>query len=294
VTASVEVEPAATPTSAWRRVARHPSLVIGGAIVLALVAIAILAPWIAPNDPYQQSLVRRLRPAVWHERGSWAFPLGTDAFGRCYLSRLIYGTRISVIVGAGAATLSALIGASLGILAGYHRGRVDRVVSFIVSTRLALPALLLALAILQVAGSGLAIVVLLLGLTHWDRFAVVLRTATLQVRGRDFVMRSRAMGAGDALILRQDVLPNVLGHIVVVFTFEVAQCVLASATLSFLGLGIQAPEPSWGLMMAEGRNWMRTHPLLITGAGLALMAMVLAVNLLGDGLRDLLTPDEHR
>lgn len=266
-------------------------LTVGLVLLAAFVAVALFADWLAPHDPYSQSLVRRLRPPVW-AGGTWTYPLGTDAFGRDYLSRLIHGTRISLAVGFGGAAAAGVIGALLGALAGYYGGIVDRLISFVVSTRLALPSLLLALAVLQIVGSGLGVVILVLALTHWDRFAVVIRTAARQTAGLDFVTRAKAMGASDGRILVREIAPNVAGQFIVIFAFEVASCVLAAATLSFLGLGIQAPEPSWGLMMAEGRTFLARAPWLITIAGLVLMVLVLAVNLVGDGLRSLLAaPD---
>jgi len=266
-------------------------LTVGLVLLAGFVGTALLADVIAPHDPYSQSLLRRLRPPVW-DGGTWVYPLGTDAFGRDYLSRLVHGTRISLAVGFGGAAAAGLIGALLGALAGYYGGLVDRLISFVVATRLALPSLLLALAVLQIVGSGLGVVILVLALTHWDRFAVVVRTASRQTAGLDFVTRARAMGASDLRILTREIAPNVAGPFIVIFAFEVASCVLAAATLSFLGLGIQAPEPSWGLMMAEGRTFLARAPWLITIAGLALMVLVLAVNLVGDGLRDRLSaPD---
>ena len=277
------------PIAKQQRSRLSASLLIGVLLLIFFGAMALLAGLISPHDPYTQSLMRRLRPPVW-SGGSWDYAFGTDAFGRDYLSRLLYGTRISLAVGLGGAALAGLIGASLGIVAGYFGGWVDRVVSFIISTRLALPSLLVALAVLQIAGSGLVIVIVVLALTHWDRFAVVMRTAVRQTVPMDFIARARAMGASDARIVAQEVLPNVMRQLVVIFTFEMAQCILAAAALSFLGLGIQAPEPSWGLMMAEGRKLMGVNPWLISIAGIALMLLVLAVNLVGDGLRDLLEP----
>lgn len=274
------------PRRRWRPTA---SLTIGTILLLAFVVAALLAGVLAPHDPYAQSLLRRLRPPVW-AGGTWVYPFGTDTFGRDYLSRLLHGTQISLLVGLGGAALAGLVGATLGIVAGYFGGWVDRIVSFVVSTRLALPSLLVALAVLQIAGSGLVIVILVLALTHWDRFAVVMRAVVRQTARMDYITRARAMGSSDRRVLVQEVLPNVMGQFVVIFTFEVAQCILAAATLSFLGLGIQAPEPSWGLMMAEGRAILTINPWLISIAGLALMFLVLAVNLVGDGLRDLLTP----
>lgn len=262
---------------------------VGGILLLLFLLIAIFAGWLSPHDPYSQSLVRRLRAPVW-ESGNWSYIFGTDSFGRDYLSRLIHGTRISLAVGLGGAALAAAIGASLGIVAGFFGGWADRIVSFVISTRLALPSLLVALAVLQVAGSGLGVVIVVLALTHWDRFAVVMRTTVRQIAHQDYVTRARAMGSSDLRIIAQEVMPNALGQFVVIFTFEVAQCVLAAAVLSFLGLGIRAPEPSWGLMMAEGRPLLSSNPWLITIAGLALMLLVLAINLVGDGLRHLLAP----
>jgi peptide/nickel transport system permease protein len=268
-------------------------LAVGASILLASIAIAIGADWIAPHDPYAQGLIRRLRPPVWDARGSVVYLLGTDAFGRDYLSRLIYGTRIALIVGFGAASVAAVIGTALGVVAGYIGGWTDALVRFVINARLAMPAILLALAILQIAGGGLPIVVLVLALTHWDRFAVVTRTVTIQVSRQDYITRARAIGSSTPRIIVRELLPNVLGQLLVIFTYEVAQAIMAATVLSFLGIGIQAPTPSWGLMMAEGRNWMRTNPWLTTLAGLTLMALILAINLVGDGLRDLLVPERE-
>lgn len=186
-----------------------------------------------------------------------------------------------------------LIGVTMGVIAGVFGGVANRVVNFIISVRLALPSLLLALAILNLAGSGVVIVVVVLALTHWDRFAVVMRTTVRQVASQDFVTRARAMGASEGRVIRTEILPNVSSQIVIIFTFEMAQCILAAAALSFLGLGIQAPEPSWGLMMSEGRSFIAVNPWLITIAGFTLMLLVLAINLVGDGLRNLIAPKER-
>ncbi len=264
----------------------------GVVLLVAFVVLAIFAPQFAPFDPYKQSLLARLKPPVW-AGGTWTYPFGTDAFGRDYLSRLIYGTRISLIVGLGAAAIAMLIGVTMGVIAGVFGGVANRVVNFIISVRLALPSLLLALAILNIAGSGVVIVVVVLALTHWDRFAVVMRTTVRQVASQDFVTRARAMGASEGRVIRTEILPNVSSQIVIIFTFEMAQCILAAAALSFLGLGIQAPEPSWGLMMSEGRSFIGVNPWLITIAGFTLMLLVLAINLVGDGLRNLIAPKER-
>ena len=277
----------------WRRALRHKGFVVGALVLLVFVVLGFGAPWLAPHDPYAQSLMRRLRPPVWAPKGSWTYPLGTDSFGRDYLSRLMHGARLALIVAFSAALLAGAIGTVLGVVAGYMRGRVDRAISLLISTRLALPSLLVALAVLQVAGSGMLVVVLVLGLTLWDRFAVVLRTAVLQIGRLDYVLAARASGASHARIMVTELAPNILGHFLVVFSYEAGQAVLAATALSFLGLGIQPPEPTWGLMMAEGRNWLMVNPWLIAIAGFALMLLVLAMNLVGDALRDVLTPGER-
>jgi peptide/nickel transport system permease protein len=266
---------------------------VGAIVLLVFVVLGFGAPWLAPHDPYAQSLMRRLRPPVWAPNGSWTYPLGTDSFGRDYLSRLMHGARLALIVAFSAALLAGAIGTVLGVVAGYMRGRVDRAISLLISTRLALPSLLVALAVLQVAGSGILVVVLVLGLTLWDRFAVVLRTAVLQIGRLDYVLAARASGASHVRIMARELAPNILGHFLVVFSYEAGQAVLAATALSFLGLGIQPPEPTWGLMMAEGRNWLMVNPWLIAIAGFALMLLVLAMNLVGDALRDVLTPGER-
>jgi peptide/nickel transport system permease protein len=290
---ALSVDPQATAKlPLWRRALRHKGFMFGAVILGFYIVIALAAPWITPHDPYAQSLVRRLRPPVWAPNGSWTYVLGTDPFGRDYLSRLIYATRTALTVAAASALAAGLIGSTLGLAAGYFRGRVDQVISLIISTRLAFPSLLIALAVLQVAGSGLWIVVVVLGLTLWDRFAVVLRTAVMQISRQDYVLAARSFGSSHMRIMFKEIAPNVFGHFLVVFSYEAGQAVLAATALSFLGLGIQAPQPTWGLMMAEGRNWLLTNPWLIANAGIALMFLVLAMNLVGDGLRDILTPNE--
>jgi peptide/nickel transport system permease protein len=292
-TAPVIVAQDAPSDGVWRRALRHKGFVVGAIVLRVFIVLGFGAPWLAPHDPYAQSLMRRLRPPAWAPNGSWTYPLGTDSFGRDYLSRLMHGARLALIVAFSAALLAGAIGTILGVVAGYMRGRVDRAISLLISTRLALPSLLVALAVLQVAGSGILVVVLVLGLTLWDRFAVVLRTAVLQIGRLDYVLAARASGASHARIMARELAPNILGHFLVVFSYEAGQAVLAATALSFLGLGIQPPEPTWGLMMAEGRNWLMVNPWLIAIAGFALMLLVLAMNLMGDALRDVLTPGER-
>ena len=275
------------------RISSHTSFAIGAGVMLVIFAVALLTPWLAPHDPFAQDLGRRLIPPVWHDGGSWTHVLGTDQLGRDYLSRLIYGSRISLLIGATAAATSGVIGTTLGVLAGYFGGRVDLVVSFIITTRLALPVILVALAVAAFIGSSMQIVIVVLGLLLWDRFAVVTRSATMQVRALDYIAAARAIGASTARIIAAEILPNIANALVVVATLEMAQAILLEATLSFLGLGVPPPAPSWGLMVAEGKEYMFFSPWVITIPGVALFTLVLAINLLGDGLRDLTAPENR-
>ena len=275
------------------RVFGHTTILIGAGVILFMLAVAVLAPWLAPDDPFAQDLSRRLLPPVWHERGSWTHVLGTDQLGRDYLSRLIYGSRISLVVGASAAAMSALIGTTLGMLGGYFGGRVDLIVGFIITTRLAMPVIMVALAVAAFIGSSLEIVIAVLGLLLWDRFAVVTRSATMQVRSLDYIAAARAIGSSTSRIILTEILPNIGNALVVVATLEMAQAILLEATLSFLGLGIPPPAPSWGLMIAEGKEYMFFSPWVITIPGATLFALVLAINLLGDGLRDITAPENR-
>src|SRR6516164_718517 len=275
------------------RISSHTSFAIGAGVMLVIFAVAVLAPWLAPHDPFAQDLGRRLIPPVWHDGGSWTHVLGTDQLGRDYLSRLIYGARISLLVGTTAAAMSAVIGTTLGVLGGYFGGRADLLVTFIITTRLALPVILVALAVAALIGSSLNIVIAVLGLLLWDRFAVVTRSATMQVRSLDYIAAARAIGSSTARILLIEILPNIANVLLVVATLEMAQAILLEATLSFLGLGIPPPAPSWGLMVAEGKEYMFFSPWVITIPGAALFGLVLAINLLGDGLRDITAPESR-
>jgi peptide/nickel transport system permease protein len=278
-----------------RRILRHWGLLSGGLILAAIVAMAIFAPLLAPHDPYDQDLARKLIPPVWHlsAKASWTYPLGTDHLGRDYLSRLLYGSRISLLIGFSAMLISGVIGTTLGVLAGYFGGRVDTAVNFIVTTRLAMPVVLVALAVVSLVGSSLTVVIWVLGLLLWDRFAVVMRSATQQVRSREFIVAAQAVGCSTPRILLAEVAPNVLNHLIVIATLEMAQAILLEAALSFLGLGVQPPTPSWGLMVSEAKGLMFFDPWLIAIPGIALFLLVLSINMLGDGLRDVTAPENR-
>ena len=291
-TADVELGAASTP-GASRRLWQHKSFVIAGSILAVIVFMALAAPLIAPYDPYDQDLNNRLVAPVFMEGGSWAHPLGTDALGRDYLSRIIYGARVSLMIGLLTALLSGVIGAVLGITAGYFGGRVDAFICYILAVRLSMPVVLVALAVVSLIGGSLTVVITVLGLLLWDRYAVVLRSATQQVRSLDFVTAAQAVGASTPRIVMTEVLPNVMSSLIVVATFEVAHAILLEAALSFLGLGVQPPLPSWGLMIAEGRQHLLFEAWVIVIPGIALSVLVLSVNMLGDGIRDLAAPENR-
>ena len=271
----------------------HTSLVFGGTVLAVIVLVAVLAPLLAPHDPYVQNLARRTVPPVWYAKGDWSHPLGTDGLGRDYLSRTLYGARISLLIGISVALLSGLIGTILGVAAGYFGGKVDLAVTFAITVRLALPVILVALASVAVVGGSLPLVILVLGLLKWDRFVVVMRSATQQVRSLDFVTAAQAAGASTIRIVVREVLPNVVPFLIVTATLEAASAILLEAALSFLGLGVQPPLPSWGLMIAEAKPYMFFSFWLIAIPGACLATLILAINLLGDGLRDAISPDSR-
>jgi len=225
--------------------------------------------------------------------GTWEHIFGTDHLGRDYLSRLIYGSRISLLIGIGAALISGIIGTFLGVMAGYFGGRVDMVVTFLITVRLSMPVVLVALAVVAIVGGSLQVVIGVLGLLLWDRFAVVMRSSTLQIRSMDYVTAARAVGCSTTRILMTEVMPNVVNNLIVIATLEIAHAIILEAALSFLGLGVQPPLPSWGLMVSEGKDMMLFEPWLITIPGVALFALVLSVNLLGDGMRDVTAPENR-
>ena len=257
-----------------------------GALILGVALLAALfGPGLVPHDPFAQDLMHRLTPPPWLG-GSREHLLGTDQLGRDYLARLVLGARISLLIGVVAALVSGVIGITIGVIGGFYGGRVDDLVMFVITCRLSIPLILVALAVVSAVGSSLALVVMTLGLLLWERYAVVARTTTMQVRTLDYIAAAEAAGASRWHVLAREVLPNIAPHLVVVATLEVALAILLEATLSFLGLGVPAPLPSWGLMIAEGKDYMFFDPWIIMVPGLALFVLVLGINLLGDGLRD--------
>lgn len=253
------------------------------------VAMALLAPWLAPRDPNAQFLLGRLKPPGSVLRGV-AYPLGTDELGRDLVSRTIWGARASLLVASVAVALSMLLGTALGMLAAYRRGWVEIVVMRLVDIVLSIPALLLALITVAVVGPGLWTLVLVLGFTRWPRYTRVAYGQSLAVMNMPFIRASRAYGTGAARLLLRHVLPNIAGAVIVVATLEFGLMVLAEAGLSFLGLGVVPPTPSWGGIMSTGRNYLTTAWWIATFPGACLFLLILSVNMIGDWLRDLLDP----
>jgi peptide/nickel transport system permease protein len=285
-----QASPARRRLLAFRRLAA----LLGAVIVGTALLVAIFAPYLTPHDPFAQDLNLRLIPPVWMDGGRSDHLLGTDQIGRDYLSRLIYGARISMLIGLLTVVTSGVIGVTLGIIGGFYGGRADDVVMFLITCRLSIPLILVALTVVALVGSSLAVVIFTLGLLLWDRFAVVARTTTMQVRNLDYIAAAQAAGASRTHVLVREVLPNIANHLVVVATLEMALAILLEASLSFLGLGVPPPLPSWGLMIAEAKEYMFFSPWVIMTPGITLFVLVLGINLLGDGLRDMLGADLQR
>jgi peptide/nickel transport system permease protein len=281
--------------SSRRRIWRNAGAILGVGIVGFITLVAILAPWLAPHDPFTIDLGRRVIPPMWMEGGTPDNILGTDQLGRDYLSRLIYGARVSMIIGVATIITSGIIGTFLGVMGGFYGGRVDDAVVFAITARLSIPVVLVALAVAGFSGgASFTLVILVLGLLLWDRFAVVARSTTMQIRNLDYVAAARCAGCSPMTVLLKEVLPNIATHLAVVATLEMALAILLEAALSFLGLGVPPPEPSWGLMISEAKEYMFFSPWVIMIPGIALFVLVLGVNLLGDALRDMLGTDLSR
>ncbi len=276
-----------------RRAFKHYGFIIGGGVLAFIVLMALTAPILAPYDPYDQELTRRFIPPIWHEKGVWAHPLGTDFYGRDYLSRTMYGAQVSLLIGFTAMLISGVIGTALGVAAGYFGGKVDMVITFIITTRLAMPVILVALVVVALIGGSMSVVIWVLGLLIWDRFAVVMRSTTQQIRNLDYVAAAEAAGCSIIRLLLTEIMPNVFNALIVIATLEIAHAILLEAALSFLGLGVQPPTPSWGLMVSEGKGHMFFKPWVISIPGFALFSLVLCINLLGDGIRDITAPENR-
>jgi peptide/nickel transport system permease protein len=284
--------PLPAPSRRTRRVDR--GLLIGSVLVGAIVLLALLAPWISPHDPLAQVLTDRLKPPAWLPGGSPTYLLGTDATGRDLLSRIIWGGRTSLEIGILSVALGALIGVGAGLLAGYRGGWLDLIIGRLADIQQAIPFLILALAVIAVAGSSILNLVLVLGAGSWLYYFRVTRGEVLAVRERPYIEAARAAGVGEWRILSRHVLPNIAGSIVVIVTLQIPQVILFTAGLTFLGLGVPPPTPEWGRLIYDGRDYLQTAWWLTVEPALVLVVFVLGVNFVGDGLRDRLDPVRSR
>jgi len=285
--------PAAAPfarQAALRRLLRLRWGLAAAGVLLLIVASAVLAPFMSPHDPLAVNIRHRLAPPAWMEGGAVPHLLGTDQVGRDLLSRMIYGGRVSLVVGVTAVLLSATIGVLLGLGAGYFGGRTDWAIMTLVNVMLTFPFVLLALAVIAVLGPSLVNMIIVLGAAGWPIYARVVRAETMAIREREFVLAGRALGMSHARIVFRQILPNLVSPIVVIATLQVAQVIILESFLSFLGLGIQPPTPAWGNMLGEGRVYMLNSWWIATFPGLAIFATTLAINLMGNALRDWLDP----
>ncbi len=271
------------------RLRRHAPLLTGGGLLLAAVVTAVLAGPLAPTGPNDQDIGHRLAPPVWIG-GTWTRPLGTDELGRDILSRLMYGARISLAIGTVAVAISCPLGILIGLAAGFVGGRLDRLLMQLTDIQLAIPTILLAMAVVTVLGPGVLNVIIALSVTGWTLYARLIRGETLVLRSRDFIEASRAAGAGELRVMLRHVLPNVVSPSIVVATFAVGSMILLEATLSFLGIGVPPRVVTWGSMLNSGRLYLASAWWLTAFPGLTIFVTVLSVNMIGDYLRDLLDP----
>jgi len=280
----------------WQRLRQHRLAMAGLVFIVVLIALAVLAPVVAPADPNKQDLFARLAPpgTPFDELGEGRYWLGADQLGRDVLSRVIYGARISLLVGFVAEGIVLLIRVTLGALAGYYGGRVDRAIMRTADVLFAFPDLLFAIAVTFALGGGLMSLFIALSVVGWAGMARLTRSQVLALKERDFVEGARAVGAGDRRVLFRHILPNAAGPIIVAATLGIPGAIMSEASLSYLGLGVQPPTPTWGAMIYEGRVYLRHAPWMSLAPGAMIMLTVLAFNLLGDGLRDAFDPRSRR
>ena len=288
--ATLTATPKRSNRGLWRSLSRSRPAMVGLVFLIAFLIIAIAAPILAPHDPATPHLLYRLAPPAWLAAGSTEFLLGTDHLGRDILSRILHGSRIALLVAFGAVAISAFIGVTLGLLAGYFRGWTETIIMRIVDTIISIPNVLLYLAVLGVFGPSLPTLVLVIGLVNWTTFARVVRGEVLSVRRREFVESAVASGQSTFLIVLRHVLPSTVAPIIVVATLNVAVVIVLEASLSFLGLGVQPPTVTWGRMLADGRNYLTTSWCVATFPGIAITVLCLSLILVGDWLRDFFDP----
>jgi peptide/nickel transport system permease protein len=279
----VEVRPSTRP-------ARRRLPIASLSIIVLFVLGGILAPWLSPADPQAQSLRNRFRPPAWEQGGSWERPLGTDRLGRDLLSRVLWGSRVSLAAGVLTVLLATVVGAAVGLAAGYYGGRVDAGLMRVTDATMSFPVILLALILAVTVGPSFVNVVIAIAVILWARYARVIRGQVLTLMELDFIAQSRLAGAGAWRIITRHLLPNTLNTLVVLVTLQIGYVIIVEASLSFLGAGIPPPTPAWGSMIAEGREFVTSAWWASGVPGLAILLVVLAFNLLGDWLRDTLDP----
>jgi peptide/nickel transport system permease protein len=277
-----------------RRLMRDTGTMVAVGVVLLFALLALFAPVVAPHDPYQVDFLRRLQPPAWMPGGDWAHPLGCDALGRDILSRIIYGARVSILIGLLVVLVATTVGVLAGLAAGYLRGWTDIVISRIVDILLGFPYLIFAIGLMAAMGPGFGNILLALVYKEWVLPCRVVRAETLAAREQDYVEAARALGASRSHIMLREILPNIVSPVIVVATFRIAYVIIIEASLSFLGLGVQPPTASWGSMVADGRQFLHNAWWVSTFPGLAIMSLVLAINVASQGLRDALDPRFQR
>ncbi len=269
---------------------RSKSAVAGGTLLCALLLVSVCFPLVYTVDPLEQDLLARFTPPAWQEGGSIQHPLGTDNLGRDVLARMLYGSRISLIVGFASVLVAELMGIVLGLISGYYGGRVDAVIMRIADIFMAYPFMLLTISIIAVLGNSIFNLILVLGLSDWVTYARTIRGSVLSLKEKEFVTAAHSLGTRNRTIIARHILPNVFSPMLVLGTVRVANIIIWESGLSFLGMGVPPPQPTWGRMLAEGRVYITDCWWLVTLPGLAIMLTILAINLLGDGLRDALDP----
>ncbi|MBI4560910.1 MAG: ABC transporter permease [Candidatus Rokubacteria bacterium] len=290
----VLVRPSAPGERQWlallARLARRRTALFGLVVVVLVGFGALFAPWLSPFDPLEQAITQRLRAPGWQDPGGRVHLLGTDHLGRDILARVTHGSRIALFVGFAAVAISGVLGMTIGLASGYFGGRVDDVFMRLADIQLAFPFILLAIAVIGVLGPSLRNIIIVIGVSSWVVYARVVRAEVLSLREREFVQAAVALGSGDSRILIRHVLPNAFTPWLVVATLDMARVIVVESALSFLGLGVQPPTPTWGGMLADGRVYLSTAWWLATFPGVAILVTVLGINLFGDGLRDTLDP----
>jgi peptide/nickel transport system permease protein len=279
--------------STLRLVLAQRDLVIGLVLFGVIVLLAVFAPLLTPHDPFFQNLSARRVPPVWdllfneNSKASWVHPLGTDQIGRDFMARMFYGARISLMVAVLSTAIAAVIGIAMGLAGGYFGKTADAVVNFIIVSRLSLPTVIVALAVVSLYGGSLYHIILVLGLLQWDKFAIVTRAETFKLRNSEYIKAAKAIGCSTVHILLRQLLPNLSSSLIVIATYEMGAVILLEAALSFLGMGVQPPTPSWGLMLSEARGEILFNSWMIVIPGIAVFVLVLSINYIGDGLRDI-------